>query len=70
MHLHRPNTFDATAAWGPYLNAANAIGTERGNVKECQLLNSTDPVEQRTASRVFVYDVTTYKLSQLGHYVH
>ena len=22
------------------------------------------------ASRVFVYDVTTYKLSQLGHYVH
>ena len=39
MHLHRPNTFDATAAWGPYLNAANAIGTERGNVKECQLMD-------------------------------
>ena len=35
-------------------------------------LNSTDPVEQRTAKSVvfFVYDVTTYKLSQLGHYVH
>ena len=42
-------------------------------------LNSTDPVVQRTAnqpisaklvSRVFVYDVMTYKLSQLGHYVH
>jgi len=35
-------------------------------------LNSTDPVEQRTdqVSRVFVYDVTTYKLSQLGHYVY
>ena len=32
-------------------------------------LNSTDPVEQRTAKSVvfFVYDVTTYKLSQLGH---
>jgi len=35
-------------------------------------LNSTDPVEQRTAKSVgvFVYDVMTYKLSQLGHYVH
>jgi len=34
-------------------------------------LNSADPDEQRTAkSVVFVYDVTTYKLSQLGHYVH
>jgi len=30
-------------------------------------LNSTDPVEQRTAKSVvfFVHDVTTYKLSQL-----
>ena len=34
-------------------------------------LNSTDPVEQRTVkSVVFFYDVMTYKLSQLGHYVH
>jgi len=35
-------------------------------------LNSTDPVEQRTAKSVvfFVYDVMTYKLNQLGHYVH
>ena len=29
-------------------------------------LNSTDPVEERTAKSVVFYDVTTYKLSQLS----
>jgi len=44
----------------------------RGVYSDTTQLNSTDPVEQRTAKSVvfFVYDVTTYKLSQLGHYVH
>ena len=36
----------------------------RGVYRDTTQLNSTDPVEQRTAKSVvfFVYDVTTYKL--------
>jgi len=33
-------------------------------------LNSVQPISAKQVSRVFVYDVMTYKLSQLGHYVH
>ena len=52
----------------PWHNCFNPL---RGVYSDTTQLNSTDLVEQRTAKsvRVFVYDVVTYKLSQLGHYV-
>jgi len=33
-------------------------------------LNSVQPISAKQVSRGFVYDVMSYKLSQLGHYVH
>jgi len=45
------------------------IATQLNSTQLTQL-NSVQPISAKQVSRVIVYDVTTYKLSQLGHYVH
>jgi len=42
----------------------------RGVYSDTTQLNCPSGTAYSQVSRVFVYDVTTYKLSQLGHYVH
>ena len=45
------------------------IATQLNSTQLTQL-NSVQPISAKQVRRVFVYDVMTYKLSQLGHYVH
>jgi len=45
------------------------IATQLNSTQLTQL-NSIQPISAKQVSRVFVHDVTTYKLSELGHYVH
>ena len=54
---------DARRTKGPF------IATQPNSTQLTQL-NSVQPISEKQVSRVFVYDVMTYKLSQLGHYVH
>jgi len=54
---------DARRTKGPF------IATQPNSTQLTQL-NSVQPISAKQVSRVFVYDVMTYKVSQLGHYVH
>jgi len=48
------------------LNSTELNSTQLDSIQLNQL-NRVQPISAKQVSRVFVYEVTTYKLSQLGH---